>query len=70
MNMELVCKKCDRKFKPIFENHIYNGSESILHGNESIKTGNENISRGQEKTIYDFKCPYCGTYYKKGFIKK
>ena len=41
--MKVLCKKCNRKFTPLFDNHIYNGSESIIRGNESIFNGTENI---------------------------
>ena len=67
--MEIICKKCGRKFTPIFKNHIYNGSESILHGNESILNGSENIYNGNEIKIKDFSCPFCGEKYNNGKIK-
>ena len=67
--MEVVCKKCGRKMQPIFENHVYNGSESILHGKEAIMNGSENIKNGKEKKIYNYKCPYCDAKYKSGTAK-
>lgn len=61
--MKLLCKKCNRKFTPLFNNHVYNGSESIIHGYESIFNGSEykNIEK-----VYNYKCPYCDTYYDSG----
>ena len=63
--MKALCKKCNRKFTPLFNNHIYNGSESIIHGDESIFNGTE---YKKLKKIYSYKCPYCNTYYKSGYI--
>lgn len=68
--MKTICEKCNRSITPIFPDHIYNGTESILHGHENIQNGSENIRTGCEKNIYNYKCPYCGTIYKTGYSKK
>lgn len=49
--MRLICKKRNRKFIPIFQNHVYNGHESILNGGERIMNGDENILTGQKRNI-------------------
>ena len=66
--MKLICKKCNRKFIPIFQNHVYNGHESILNGGERIMNGDENILTGAEKEIFNYSCPYCGKKYARGLI--
>lgn len=63
--MKALCKKCNLKFTPLFNNHICDGSESIVHGNESIFNG---IEHKNLKKICNYKCPYCDTYYKSGYI--
>lgn len=65
--MKSICNKCNRKFIPLYSNHIYNGSESIIHGNEAVFNGSEykNV-----KKIYNYECPYCGTYYNSGYLIK
>ena len=63
--MKALCKKCNRKLTPLFDNHLYNGSESIIHGNESVFNGSEYKNK---KKIYNYKCPYCGTYYNSGYL--
>lgn len=70
MNLQVVCENCGKKFKPIFRNHIYNGSEQILHGNETVMNGTEFIDNGQNIKIENYSCPYCGAKYKKGLAKK
>lgn len=66
--MKCLCVKCNRKFTPIFRNHIYNGSESIIHGNESIRNGSEFMD--YSKQINNYKCPYCNAFYKGGYYLK
>lgn len=66
--MKCLCVKCNRKFTPIFRNHIYNGSEGIIHGNESIRNGLECID--YSKKINNYKCPYCNAFYKTGYSLK
>ena len=63
-----LCVNCHRKFTPIFDNHIHNGTESIVHGNEAIYNGSEFLD--YSKKIYNYKCPYCNKYYKSGYCIK
>lgn len=65
--MKSICKKCNRKFAPLYDNHIYNGRESIIYGNESIFNGSE---YKKIKEIYNYKCPYCSIYYNSGYLIK
>lgn len=69
MKYEAVCKKCGRKFEPIFENHIFNGNEQILHGNELVMNGSEYINNGKNVQIRNYSCPYCGEKYRNGIAK-
>ena len=59
--MKTICTTCGRKITPIFSNHIYNDSESILRGNETIRNGSENTLTGHKKYIYKYACLFCGT---------
>ena len=70
MELQVICKNCGKKFKPIFENHIYNGSEKILHGNETVVNGTEFIHNSNNINIENYFCPYCGTKYKSGIAKQ
>ena len=68
--LETICKKCGRKMNPIFNNHIFNGSEAILHGGESIKNGSEQRLGSNAIVIKNYKCPYCDAIHKNGVAKK
>ncbi len=56
--MNILCKKCNHKFSPLFNSYVYNGSERIIHGNESILNGSKYKTI---KKFYSYICPYCST---------